>query len=131
MSTWQELTGQANRIADDVFGELVRLSFFRNGSLDPSRQPLQCRAQLHLPGEGPGFPQSKSQFSMQVIGGTGLLIVQKHALGNVRLSAGDKVKPCARDEQPWFEIVSVDARGQQVVAQISLSTKQPAQAENT
>lgn len=124
MANWQNLTAMATRTADRLFGEPVRLSFFKGGQEDPARPLVDLRAQLHLPGESDVTPsRSNSSFTTQLVGGTGLLIIQKSVFAG-ELRQGDKVRADARDGQPWFEILSVDANGAaQIVAQISLSTK--------
>jgi len=124
MANWQNLTAMAHRTADRLFGEPVRLSFLKGGQLDPARPAADIRAQLHLPGESDVTPgRSNSSFTTQLLGGTGLLIIQKAAFAG-ELRQGDKVRADARDGQPWFEILAVDANGaSQIVAQISLSTK--------
>lgn len=114
----------ATRTADRLFGESVRLSFFSGGQPDPERPPADLQAQLHLPGESDASPaRGNSSFSTHLVGGTGLLIIQKADFaGQVR--EGDKVRANARDGQPWFEILTADTKGaSQIVAQISLSTK--------
>lgn len=124
MANWRNLTGMATRTADRVFGEPVRLSFFKGGLEDSARPMLDLRAQLHLPGESDVTPsRSNSSFTTQLVGGTGMLIVQKADFDG-ELKQGDKARANGRDGQPWYEILTVDATGaDQIVAQISLSTK--------
>lgn len=124
MANWQNLTAMATRTADRLFGEPVRLSFLKAGQEDPARPMVDLRAQLHLPGESDVVPsRSNSSFTTHLVGGTGLLIIQK-ALFTGELRQGDKVRANARDGQPWFEVLTVDAKDSaQIVAQISLSTK--------
>lgn len=124
MANWQNLTAMATRTADRLFGEPVRLSFLKGGEEDPGRPMAELQAQLHLPGEGDVVPsRSNSSFTTHLVGGTGLLIIQKAAFTG-ELRQGDKVRADARDGQPWFEILTVDDKGPgQIVAQISLSTK--------
>lgn len=124
MANWQNLTAMATRTADRLFGEPVRLSFLKGGLEDPDRPMLDLRAQLHLPGESDVVPsRSNSSFTTHLVGGTGLLVIQK-AVYVGELRQGDKVRANARDGQPWFEILAVDVNGAgQIVAQISLSTK--------
>lgn len=125
MANWQNLTAMATRTADRAFGEPVRLSFLKDGQVDPGRPPMDLpRVQLHLPGETDVVPsRSNSSFTTHVMGGTGLLIIQKAGfLGELR--QGDKVRADRRTGQPWFEILAVDATGtDQIVAQLSLATK--------
>lgn len=127
MANWQDLTARATQTADRVFGEPVRLSFFKNGEADPDRPVADIRAQLHLPGESDAVPgRSGASFTTQLVGGTGLLVIQKLVF-NGDLRQGDKVRADDRDGQPWFEILSVDKAGaSQIVAQISLSKKRGA-----
>lgn len=124
MANWQNLTAMATRTADRLFGEPVRLSFLKGGLEDPDRPPQDLRAQLHLPGESDVVPsRTNSSFTTHLVGGTGLLIIQK-AVFVGELRQGDKVRANARGGQPWFEILAVDVNGAgQIVAQISLSTK--------
>jgi hypothetical protein len=124
MANWLKLTAMATRTADRLFGEPVRLSFLKGGQPDPERAIVDLRAQVHLPGETDVLPaRGNSSFTTHLVGGAGLLIIQKAAFdGDLR--QGDKVRADARDGQPWFEILTVDAKGPgQIVAQISLSTK--------
>lgn len=124
MANWQNLTAMATRTADRLFGEPVRLSFLKGGLEDPSRPPQNLRAQLHLPGESDVVPsRSNSSFTTHLVGGTGLLIIQKASFNGI-LRQGDKVRADVREGQPWFDIGTVDVNGAgQIVAQISLSTK--------
>lgn len=124
MANWQNLTAMATRTADRLFGEPVRLNFFKAGQEDPDRPKADIRAQLHLPGESDVVPsRSNSSFTTHLVGGTGLLIIQKAVFAG-ELRQGDKVRADARDGQPWFEILTVDGNGPgQIVAQISLATK--------
>lgn len=124
MANWQDLAAKATQTADRVFGEPVRLSFFKHGSADPARPPVNVRGQLHLPGESDVVPgRSNASFTTQLVGGTGLLVIQKIVFSG-ELRQGDKVRADDRDGQPWFEILTVDNAGaSQIVAQISLSTK--------
>ena len=124
MANWQNLTGMATRTADRLFGEPVRLSFFKGGHADPARPLADIRAQLHLPGESDVTPaRSNSSFTTQLVGGTGLLIIQKATFAG-ELRQGDKVRADMRDGQPWFEVLDVDARdANQIVAQISIAAR--------
>lgn len=124
MANWLNLTAMATRTADRLFGEPVRLSFLKGGQEDPARPMVELRAQLHLPGESDVLPaRSNSSFTTHLVGGTGLLIIQKAAFEG-ELRQGDKVRADAREGQPWLDILTVDAKGpSQIVAQISLSTK--------
>ena len=109
-------------MADRIWGEPVRLSFFKGGEVDPARPALDLRAQLHLPGEVDIRPErSSSTFTTSVVGGLGLLIIQKLVF-NGELRQGDKVRADAKDGKPWFEIGAVDnTSANQIVAQISLA----------
>ncbi|MCR6672196.1 hypothetical protein [Devosia ginsengisoli] len=114
----------ATHTADRLFGEPVRLSFFKGGAVDPNRPVADIRAQLHLPGETDVTPaRSNSSFTTQVMGGTGLLIIQKSIFSG-ELLQGDKVRADAREGQPWLEILAVDVRdANQIVAQISIAAR--------
>lgn len=124
MANWHNLTAMATRTADRLFGEPVRLSFLKGGLEDSDRPMQDLRAQLHLPGESDVVPsRSNSSFTTHLVGGTGLLIIQKASFNGI-LRQGDKVRADAREGQPWFDIGTVDVNGAgQIVAQISLSTK--------
>jgi len=124
MANWQALTARATRTADRLFGEPVRLSFFKGGREDPDRPKMDLRAQLHLPGESDVVPsRSNSSFTTHLVGGTGQMIIQK-AFFVGELRQGDRVRADARDGQPWFEILAVDGHcSGQIVAQISLAAK--------
>lgn len=124
MANWLNLTAMATRTAGRLFGEPVRLSFLKGGQEDSTRPMAELRAQLHIPGESDVVPsRSNSSFTTHLVGGTGLLIIQK-AVFTGELRQGDKVRADARDGQPWFEILAVDDKGSDlIVAQISLSTK--------
>lgn len=117
----------ATGTADRLFGEPVRLSFFKGGQEDPERPVIDLRAQLHLPGESDVLPaRSNSSFTTHLVGGTGLMIIQKANFAG-ELRQGDKVRADAREGRPFFEILAVDAKDpSQIVAQISLATKKRA-----
>lgn len=114
----------ATQTADRLFGEPVRLSFLKGGAPDTSRPALDLHGQLHVPGETDVTPgRSNSSFTTQLVGGTGLLILQKAAF-NGELRQGDKVRATGRDGQPWFEVLTVDSSGAaQIIVQISLSNR--------
>ena len=124
MADWQHLVAMATGTAGRLFGEPVRLSFFKGGKVDPSRPPVDTRAQPHLPGETDVTPgRGNSSFQTSLVGGTGLLIIQKSDFAGP-LQQGDKVRLDARDGQPWFDILTADANGvAQIVATISLAGK--------
>jgi len=114
-------TGSAHKL----WGEPVRLSFLKEGLVDPARPQIELRAQLHLPEEVDGkLGRSASQFSTEVVSGVGRLIIQKAGFEGQKLLSGDQVRGLEREGAHWFEIISVDSRGNdQIVAQISMATK--------
>jgi len=125
MVDWRALTRRATGTAGRLFGSPVSLSFFKNGDVDPDRPLIEeLPAQLHLPEEGDAkLGRSSSQFSTQVVAGTGLLILQRTDFGG-RLITGDKVRGLGLPGKPWFEILSVDNAGaDQIVAKLSLTVK--------
>ena len=125
MASWQRLTAMATGVTHRLFREPVRLSFLKQGLVDPTRPQIEITAQLHLPEETDGkLGRSSSQFQIEVVSGVGLLIIQKVDFVGHRLITGDMVRGLDRAGQPWFEILSVDTRGtDQIVAKISLANK--------
>lgn len=98
---------------DSVFAEPVRLSFMKEGVVDPDRPMIEIEGILRI---GPGKQTSPAGSMVQswqssVAAQGGELRIDRVRYPSVVLMTGDRVKARARAGEPWFEVSSVDDRG--------------------
>lgn len=109
-----QLRDRTLAIVDRFRAEPVRLSFFNDGALDPDRPARQIEAILRV---DPGRDASVSggtdrDWRSRVSSQPSQLHVDRAKYPDIAFRKGDKVKALARPGQPWFEVLSVDDRGE-------------------
>lgn len=98
---------------DNIFAEPVRLSFMKDGVVDPDRPMVEIEAPLRV---GPGKQTSPAGSMVQswqssVAAQGGELRIDRVKYPALVLRAGDRVKALARPGEPWFEVLTAEDRG--------------------
>lgn len=101
------LRNRAMAVSDRAFAEPVRLSFFKNGSVDPARPLRDIEAILRT-----------RSGDLVKLGSNGLSInsqpaelhINRTAYPDIVVLTGDRVRAMARPGQPWFTVSTVDSR---------------------
>lgn len=105
-----------DRIAADVdkiFAEPVRLSFMKNGGLDPERPIVDIEACLRTGGgknTNVAGAQSRT-WRTRMVAQRAELHIDRAAYPDIVVRGGDRVRATARPGAPWFEVLHVDDRG--------------------
>lgn len=97
---------------DQTFAEPVRLSFMKDGVLDPNRPAVEIEAVLRV-GGGKETSVSGSQgesWRTRIAAQRAELHVDRARYPTLVARAGDKVKARSRLGEPWFEVLVVDDR---------------------
>lgn len=99
---------------DKMFAEPVRLSFLKNGTVDPSRVAVEIEAVLRVGGgEQTNIAGgSGSTWRTQLAAGKAELHINRATYAGPQPKAGDRVRALSRHGQPWFECLRVDDRGE-------------------
>ncbi|WP_234186419.1 hypothetical protein [Shinella sp. NM-101] len=99
---------------DRFRAEPVKLSFFKDGALDPDRPAREIEAILRADAgrdasvSGGTDRDWRSRVSSQ----RSELHVDRAKYPDIAFKRGDKVKALARPGEPWFEVLSVDDRSE-------------------
>lgn len=108
-----QLRDRTLAMVDRFRAEPVKLSFLRDGEVDPNRPTRDIEAILDVrAGEtamvsGAIDRDWRSHVSSQRSG----LYIDRAKYPDLVIRKGDKVKALARPGQPWFEVLAVDDRG--------------------
>ena len=97
---------------DHVFAEPVRLSFFKNGALDPARPAIEIEAVLRV-GEGKTTSVAGSRdagWRSRIVADKAQLHIDRATYTGPQPQQGDKVKALSRPGEFWFEVADVDDR---------------------
>jgi hypothetical protein len=106
---WLALERKVDRVVGNAFGESVRLSFLKNGTVDPSRSAVDIVAQLHVGGDNSASLEGGrgDGYRSRLAAGMGELFLDRSRYTGPMPRAGDKVRANARAGQPWFEVSMV------------------------
>lgn len=98
---------------DEIFAEPVRLSFFKNGAIDPDRPLVDIEAPLRTGGgKNTNIAGGQAQsWRTRMVAERGELHIDRAKYPNIVVRNGDRVRATARPGQPWFEVLHVDDRG--------------------
>ena len=98
---------------DRVFAEPVRLSFMKDGKLDPDRAMVDIEAVLRTDKAVSASPSGGRDrgWQQRVSSQPAQLHIDRLAYPNLVVRPYDKVQARARPGEPWFEVLSVDDRG--------------------
>lgn len=98
---------------DQTLAEPVRLSFLKDGAVDPARAAVEIEALLRV---GGGKETSVSggrdrDWRTNIVAQKAELHVDRAKYPDITCRPGDRVKALARPGQPWFEVLAVEDRG--------------------
>lgn len=99
-------------VVDDKFAEPVKLSFMKDGIVDPARPAVEIEAVLRVGGgketavEGGRSSDWRSRIQAQ----RAELHIDRAKYPAIVARQGDKVKALALPGEPWFEVLAVDDR---------------------
>lgn len=106
---------QARTVAgvDRAFSEIVRLSFLKNGAVDPSRPAADIQAVLRVGGgkETNIAGVSASSWRTKLAAGKAELHIDRRTYPDLVVRAGDAVRATSRVGKPWWDVLRVDDRG--------------------
>lgn len=113
MVNWRNLEAAVDRKVGRTFGESVRLSFLKDGVVDPDRPQAEIVAILQVGGDdsnAPGDRVSGGSFRTRLSAGQAELAIDGSSYSGPMPRVGDKVRANDRAGQPWFEIAAVSDR---------------------
>lgn len=98
---------------DHTFAEPVRLSFMKEGVVDPDRAMIDIDAILRVDGGKETSPAGSmvQSWESRISAQRGELLIDRAAHPGLVFRKGDKVRALARPGQPWFEVLTTDDRG--------------------
>lgn len=99
---------------DWVFAEPVRLSFLKDGAVDPDREAVEIEAILRVGGGKETMVSGgrDRDWRTKIQAGRAELHIDRARYPAIVVMQGDKVKALSRPGEPWFEVLAVDDRGQ-------------------
>lgn len=99
---------------DQRFGEPVRLTFLKDGAVDPNRAPVEIDAVLRAGGgkETNIAGGSAGSWRTQLAAGKAELHINRATYVGPQPEAGDKVWALSRHGEPGWEVLRVDDRGE-------------------
>jgi len=111
MATWRNLEAAVDQKIGRTFGESVRLSFLKDGVVDPDRAMVDIAATLATGGDdsatiGDGMSRYRSRLSL----GQAELFIDRSTYAGPMPRTGDKVRANDRAGKPWFEVSAVSDR---------------------
>lgn len=107
MAAWQDLEARLDGVVFGRFGEQVRLSFLKNGEVDPDRQAADLVGVLAV---GSDEIERIPGRNVAVAAGFAKLILDGSTYAGPLVRAGDRVRANERAGQPWFEVRAVEDR---------------------
>ena len=111
---FHEVRDRVLAATDKAFAEPVRLTFLKDGALDPNRPSLEIEAVLRVGGGDEnnmagGYAQS---WRTQLAAGKSELHINKATYTGPAIDPGDRVRALSRSGHPLFEVLRVDDRGE-------------------
>ncbi len=99
---------------DHVFAEPVKLSFIKNGAVDPDRDAVEVEAPLRVGGgkESAADGGIGRSWRTKLAAGKGELHIDRATYTGPPVRPGDAVQALSRPGRPWFEVLRVDDRGE-------------------
>lgn len=110
MVNWLRLEGIVDKVVGNAFAEPVRISFMKNGAVDPDRPAVDVMAQMHVGSDDSnGVDGSNSQggFRTRLVGGQAELFLERARYMGPMPRQGDQVRATGRTGQPWFGVSNV------------------------
>lgn len=112
---FHELRDRVLAAVDWRFAEPLRLSFLKDGAVDPDRALVEIGAILRVAGDTSAITlkgSSGSGWAPIIEAGKAELHIDRATYDGPALRVGDRVKALSRPGEPWFEVASVDDRTQ-------------------
>jgi hypothetical protein len=101
-------------MVDHVYAEPVRLSFMKNGTVDPDRTAVNIEAVLRVV-DGKETPVSgraaDAEWRSRIQAQRAELHIDRARYSQIVARKGDRVKALSRSGEPWFDVLAVDDRG--------------------
>jgi len=112
-ANFHELRDRVVAAVDKAFAEPVKLSFLKDGRVDPDRAAVEIEAVLRVGGgkETSVSGGRGSSWRTKLAAGKAELHIDRVTYPALKIFAGDAVKALSRPGEPWFEVSRVDDRG--------------------
>lgn len=108
MANWRELEAKVDQAEIRLFGERVRLSFLKNGVVDPDRPAVDIDAILHC-GGADSF-QAGTGYRTRLAASQAELVIDRSTYTGPMPKKSDKVRAYDRGASVWFEVLTVSDR---------------------
>lgn len=107
---WRALEAAGDAIVVRAFSEPVRLSFLKNGTIDPDRPAQNIEAVVHHPNAEGSVSLGGGMITMLSASGAAL-VIERAAYPGIILEAKDRVRASnATGVLVWYEVKSVSDR---------------------
>lgn len=106
---WRELEAMNDRMIFTAYQEAVKMSFLKNGVLDPARPAQDIQAILHHPGLD-GALELKGGMLSSIAASKHYLVVERAKYPAMLVIPKDKVRATSRPGSPWYEVAKVNDR---------------------
>jgi hypothetical protein len=111
MANWRDLEASVDRRIGLAFGESVRLSFLKDGTVDPLRPAVEISAVLHVGGDdSKPVGDSNDRYRSRLSLGEAELFIDRSTYSGPMPRQGDSLRANDRAGQPWFEVAIVSDR---------------------
>lgn len=109
MVNWRALEAAVDGKIGATFGEEVRLSFMKNGAVDPDRAMIDVRCMTFAVAGDATF-KPDSGYATRLSAGQAELCLDRSIYTGPMPVQGDKVRANERTGKPWFEVAYVSDR---------------------
>lgn len=108
MANWRELEAKVDQTTARLFSERVRLSFLKNGVVDPDRAAVDINAILHCGGDDSFQPGTG--YRTRLSAGKAELVIDRSTYTGPMPRKSDRVRAYERGTSVWFEVLTVSDR---------------------
>ncbi|HMQ58949.1 MAG TPA: hypothetical protein PKE65_10410 [Rhizobiaceae bacterium] len=111
---FHQLRDRTLAAVDHFRAEPVKLSFFKDGDIDPGRPAREIEAILQVAAGNDAMVSGgiDRDWRSRVASQRSELHIDRAKYPDLILRKGDKVRALSRPGQPWFEVFSVDDRSE-------------------
>jgi hypothetical protein len=98
---------------DEEMAEPVRLSFLKNGVVDPARPLIEIEAILRVGGGKETMVAGGRDrgWRSRIAAQKAELSIDRAKYPTIAAKQGDRVRALSRPGEPWFEVLAIDDRG--------------------
>lgn len=108
---WRRLESKVDRlVVGKAYAESVRLSFLKNGTVDPDRPAVTIDATLHTGGDDSNGVGAGETWRTRLSAGQAELFIDRTTYTGAMPRKGDKARAMARDGEPVWEVSGVSDR---------------------